>query len=101
MHQQGEQTYIVHWINPIIEAGDIRSIVDPRLQGEFSTNSAWRAVEVAMLCIASTAARRPDMSNVLAELKECAALDMVANTTTTQITQQQQHPRNWYRNASS
>ncbi|XP_059431578.1 putative leucine-rich repeat receptor-like serine/threonine-protein kinase At2g19230 [Corylus avellana] len=63
--------HISEWINPLIERGDIQNIVDPRLEGAFNTNSAWKAVEIAMSCIAPVAIERPDMSNVLAELKEC------------------------------
>ncbi|XP_059431579.1 putative leucine-rich repeat receptor-like serine/threonine-protein kinase At2g19230 [Corylus avellana] len=65
--------HISEWINPLIERGDIQNIVDPRLEGAFNTNSAWKAVEIAMSCIAPVAIERPDMSNVLAELKECLA----------------------------
>ena len=71
-----EDTHIVGWVYPIIESGDIQSIVDPRLQGKFHTNSAWKAVEIAMSCVPTAAIQRPDMSQVLAELKECLALEM-------------------------
>ncbi|KAF2323499.1 hypothetical protein GH714_035767 [Hevea brasiliensis] len=65
---------IQQWVTPIIENGDIGSIVDPRLQGNFDTNSAWKAVEIALSCLLDTAIRRPDMSDVLGELKECLAM---------------------------
>ena len=32
--------HIVGWVSPMIERGDIQSIVDPRLQGDLHTNSA-------------------------------------------------------------
>ncbi|PKI47584.1 hypothetical protein CRG98_032025 [Punica granatum] len=51
--------HILHWATPIIERGDIHSIVDPRLDGKFST----------------TAVKRPDISCVLAELKDCWAIE--------------------------
>ncbi|WJX91990.1 hypothetical protein P8452_73695 [Trifolium repens] len=62
---------------PIIERGDIQNVVDPRLEGEFSINSAWKLVEIAMSCTSPNAVERPDMSLILAELKECLSLDMV------------------------
>ena len=68
--------HILDWIYPIIESGDIQSVVDPRLQGKFHTNSAWKAVEIALSCIPPIASQRPDISQVLAELKECLALEM-------------------------
>ncbi|PNX87280.1 receptor-like protein kinase, partial [Trifolium pratense] len=57
--------------------GDIQNVVDPKLEGEFSINSAWKIVEIAMSCISPNAVERPDMSLIFAELKECLSLDMV------------------------
>ena len=56
--------HILDWVNPLIERGDVQNIVDPRLEGEFNTNSAWKAIEIAMSCIPSYAIQRPDMSRV-------------------------------------
>ncbi|XVE88784.1 hypothetical protein DITRI_Ditri19aG0096700 [Diplodiscus trichospermus] len=68
--------HLVQWVSPIIQEGDIRKIVDPRLQNEFNVNAAWKAVEIAMSCVLPTSIQRPDISHVLAELKECLALEM-------------------------
>ncbi|XP_034696319.1 senescence-induced receptor-like serine/threonine-protein kinase isoform X2 [Vitis riparia] len=70
--------HIVGWVSPMIERGDIQSIVDPRLQGDFNTNSAWKAVEIALACVASTGMQRPDMSHVLADLKECLGIEVAS-----------------------
>ncbi|RHN39164.1 putative transferase [Medicago truncatula] len=48
-----------------------------RLQGEFSIDSAWKVVEIAMSCISQTATERPDISQIFAELKKCVPLEMV------------------------
>ncbi|XP_041001964.1 putative leucine-rich repeat receptor-like serine/threonine-protein kinase At2g19230 [Juglans microcarpa x Juglans regia] len=66
--------HILDWVYPLIERADIQNIVDPRLEGEFSTTSAWKVVEIAMSCALPVAIQRPDMSQVLAELNECLAL---------------------------
>ncbi|KAK8608410.1 hypothetical protein V6N13_023834 [Hibiscus sabdariffa] len=63
--------HITEWVRPMIEKGDIRMIVDPRLENEFDVNAAWKAVEIAMSCALQASKQRPDMSHVLAELKEC------------------------------
>ena len=76
MRGREKNTHILDWVYPINKSGDIGSIVDPRLQGEFYTNSAWKAVEIAMSCITSPAIQRPDMSQVLVELKECLDLEI-------------------------
>ncbi|WJX86293.1 hypothetical protein P8452_68621 [Trifolium repens] len=73
----GENINILEWVIPIIEGGDIENVVDPRLQGEFSINSAWKVVEIAMSCTSPNAVGRPDTSVILAELKECLSLDII------------------------
>ncbi|KAL6335713.1 hypothetical protein AAG906_039476 [Vitis piasezkii] len=70
--------YIVVWVSPMIERGDIESIVDPRLQGDFNTNSAWKAVEIALACVASTGMQRPDMSRVVVDLMECLETEVAS-----------------------
>jgi len=60
-----------------VKRGDIQNIIDTKLQGEFSINSAWKVVEIAMSCISQTVTERPDIRQILAELNECLSLDMV------------------------
>ena len=73
----GENTHILQWVTPIVKIGDIRSIVDARLQGKFDINSAWKVVEIAMSCTSPIEVERPDMSLILAELNECLSSEMV------------------------
>ncbi|CAJ2663777.1 unnamed protein product [Trifolium pratense] len=73
----GENIHILQWVIPIVKSGDIRNIVDTRLQGEFSINSAWKVVEIAMSCISQNAVERPDISQILVELNVCLSLDRV------------------------
>ncbi|GLT72856.1 hypothetical protein SLA2020_447550 [Shorea laevis] len=58
------------------QTGDIKNIVDPKLRGNFNINSAWKAVEIAMTCVSPTSTKRPTMSEVVAELKECLATEL-------------------------
>ncbi|KAK0595963.1 hypothetical protein LWI29_011494 [Acer saccharum] len=83
-----EDRYILQWATPVIERGDIQNIVDPKLQDEFNTNAAWKIVEIAMSCVRPTAVQRPDISHVLAELKECLAIELTSR-------------RNWMTESSS
>ncbi|XP_073262711.1 LOW QUALITY PROTEIN: probable LRR receptor-like serine/threonine-protein kinase At1g05700 [Populus alba] len=69
-------THILQWVSPLIERGDIQSIIDPRLQGVFNTNCAWKILEIALSCVPPTSIQRPDMSDILGELKECLAMEM-------------------------
>ncbi|XP_028756224.1 putative leucine-rich repeat receptor-like protein kinase At2g19210 [Neltuma alba] len=70
----GTVHYILTWVTPKLEMGDIQSIIDPKLEGNYSTNSAWKLLEIAMCCTSASGVERPDISHVVAELKECLAL---------------------------
>ncbi|XP_028059206.1 probable LRR receptor-like serine/threonine-protein kinase At1g07560 [Camellia sinensis] len=65
-----ENIHVVNWVKPMLERGEISNIVDPRLQGEFDINSAWKAFETAMACIPTSFNQRPNMSGVVGELKD-------------------------------
>ncbi|KAL5575526.1 hypothetical protein UlMin_017225 [Ulmus minor] len=73
---ENEMSHISQWVSVQLGNGDINSIVDPRLQGGFDTNSMWKAVEIAMACLSQSAARRPNMSIVVTELKECLVAEL-------------------------
>lgn len=55
----------------VIERGHIQSIIDMRLDAEFNINSATKFVEIAMSYALEIVIQRPDISHVLAKLKEC------------------------------
>lgn len=74
--KSSDYTHIVQWVGPLLERGEILSIVDPRLQGNFKVNSVWKALEVAMACTRTTSIQRASMSHVLTELKECLELEV-------------------------
>ncbi|CAL5361270.1 unnamed protein product [Camellia sinensis] len=65
-----ENIHVVNWVKPMLERGEISNIVDPRLQGEFDINSAWKALETVMACIPTSFNQRPNMSGVVGELKD-------------------------------
>ncbi|MQM12310.1 hypothetical protein Taro_045224 [Colocasia esculenta] len=70
-----EKTHIVQCVQSRLECGDVSNIVDPGLCGDYDTNSAWKVLEIAMACTARPSMRRPTMSSVVAQLKECLAPD--------------------------
>ncbi|KAJ9692169.1 hypothetical protein PVL29_011308 [Vitis rotundifolia] len=72
---------ITNWVRPIIAKGDIRMIVDPRLKGEFETNSARRTIETAMSCVSFSSTERPTMSDIVVELRECLKIAMANERT--------------------
>ncbi|KAJ9692167.1 hypothetical protein PVL29_011306 [Vitis rotundifolia] len=75
------QCNITNWVRLIIAKGDIRMIVDPRLQGKFETNSARRAIETAMSCVSFSSTDRPTMSDIIVDLRECLKIAMTHERT--------------------
>lgn len=69
------QGYIIQRIKMKVVAGDISSIADARLRGDYDVNSIWKVVEIAMLCTEPVAAQRPTMASVVAELKDSLVPD--------------------------
>ncbi|CAA7032176.1 unnamed protein product [Microthlaspi erraticum] len=65
------KSHITHWVGSELNGGDIAKIMDPKLNGDYDSRSAWRALELAMACADPTSAKRPTMSHVVIELKEC------------------------------
>ncbi|XP_045789578.1 probable LRR receptor-like serine/threonine-protein kinase At1g05700 [Trifolium pratense] len=72
-----QSIHILEWVTSLIRAGDIENLVDPKLKGEFNISSAWKIVEIAMLCTSRNVDERPDIRKILAELNECLSLEMV------------------------
>ncbi|XP_019101016.1 PREDICTED: probable leucine-rich repeat receptor-like protein kinase At2g28990 isoform X2 [Camelina sativa] len=70
-----EKTHIVEWVGLMLQKGDIRSIIDPNLQQDYDSGSVWKALELAMSCVNPSSARRPNMSRVVNDLKDCLAYD--------------------------
>ncbi|GMN28838.1 hypothetical protein TIFTF001_041230 [Ficus carica] len=54
--------------------------LDPEIQGDFDANTVWKAVEIAMACVAPSSRDRPTMNRVATELKDCLTTDL-RNTT--------------------
>ncbi|BFG24351.1 hypothetical protein CerSpe_106250 [Prunus speciosa] len=74
--EEGVPIHICEWICPKFESMEIESIVDSRLQGSYLNSSARKAIEIAMACASSTAIRRPDITVVHNDLKECLEIEM-------------------------
>uniref|UniRef100_A0A1J3IW66 non-specific serine/threonine protein kinase n=1 Tax=Noccaea caerulescens TaxID=107243 RepID=A0A1J3IW66_NOCCA len=63
--------HITQWAGFKINRGDITEIMDPNLCNNYDSNSAWRALELALSCANPSSSKRPSMSKVVNELKEC------------------------------
>jgi hypothetical protein len=49
--------------------GDLESVVDKALNGDYNTNSMWMVAELAMACVEPRARHRPTISEVVVELE--------------------------------
>ncbi|XP_031116721.1 putative leucine-rich repeat receptor-like protein kinase At2g19210 [Ipomoea triloba] len=72
-----EKSHILQWVSLFLETGDIKKIIDPRLNEEFDVNCVWKALELAMACASPIPIGRPNMDYVVMELKECLATEKV------------------------
>ncbi|KAJ4899327.1 putative LRR receptor-like serine/threonine-protein kinase [Raphanus sativus] len=72
----GDKMNVVHYVEPFLEIGDIDGVVDARLQGDFSSNSAWKFVEIAMSCVKDRGIHRPTMNQIVSDLKQCLAAEL-------------------------
>jgi len=68
-----KRSHIIERVRSLIEKGDIKAIVDSRLEGDFDINSAWKAVQIAMACVSLNPSERPMMTMIVTELKETLA----------------------------
>lgn len=71
-----DKTHISQWVSSMLSNGDIKNIVDSRLHEDFDTSSVWKAVEIGMASVSTNPSRRPNMSDVVNELKECLATEL-------------------------
>nr|CAB3460918.1 unnamed protein product [Digitaria exilis] len=70
-----ETMSIVQWARQRLARGNIEGVVDPRMRGDHDVNSVWKAADVALKCTAQSAAQRPTMTEVVAQLHECLELE--------------------------
>ncbi|CAH8297335.1 unnamed protein product [Eruca vesicaria subsp. sativa] len=76
-----KEYHIVEWVSATLNQGDINEIMDSNLGGFYESNSAWRALELAMSCADPISSKRPTMSQVIIELKECIACENLRMST--------------------
>lgn len=68
---ENDNIHISRWVKLQLAEGDVKSVVDPKLLEDFDDDSALKAVELAMACVADTPNRRPTMNDVVMGLNEC------------------------------
>uniref|UniRef100_A0A0D3A3G3 Protein kinase domain-containing protein n=1 Tax=Brassica oleracea var. oleracea TaxID=109376 RepID=A0A0D3A3G3_BRAOL len=74
--KEGEKISVIHFVEPFLETGELDGVVDPLLHGDYSLDSAWKFVEVAMSCVRERGFNRPAMNQVVSELQQCLAAEL-------------------------
>ncbi|KAJ6696376.1 INSENSITIVE 1-ASSOCIATED RECEPTOR KINASE 1 putative-RELATED [Salix koriyanagi] len=66
------------YIDPdtLLGRGEIKGIVDSRLQGDYLLDSVWKAVELAMACASRASIKRPAMTQAVMALNHCLAMEI-------------------------
>ncbi|KAF9685084.1 hypothetical protein SADUNF_Sadunf03G0017500 [Salix dunnii] len=71
-----EQAHIIQWASTLLGRGEIKGIVDSRLQGDYLLDSVWKAVELAMACASRASINRPVITQVVMALSHCLAMEI-------------------------
>lgn len=70
-----ERTSITQWVQRCLARGNIESVVDTRMSGDYDVNGVWKAADTALKCTAQLPEHRPTMTDVVAQLQECLDLE--------------------------
>lgn len=70
-----EPTSIVKWARLRLAKGNIESIVDSCMHGDYDLNGVWKATDIALKCTAMKSTHRPTITDVVAQLQECLDLE--------------------------
>ncbi|XP_031488627.1 putative leucine-rich repeat receptor-like serine/threonine-protein kinase At2g04300 [Nymphaea colorata] len=97
----GERFHIVEWATSRLTRGDIHSVADPRLGGQYEVNSMWKVADIAMSCTAPSSEMRPHMSDVVIQLKEAIEAESYSQQRTGNSSAEVQHSSSSYGFSSS
>ncbi|KAF3782192.1 putative LRR receptor-like serine/threonine-protein kinase [Nymphaea thermarum] len=97
----GERFHIVEWATSRLTRGDIHSVADPRLGGQYEVNSMWKVADIAMSCTAPSSEMRPHMSDVVIQLKEAIEAESYYQQRTGNSSAEVQHSSSSYGFSSS
>jgi hypothetical protein len=79
---QGTQgvLHLTEFVQQRLSRGNIESILDKNMGHQYNLNSIWKVAELALRCT-DNPAKRPDMTEVVIELKESLNLEMFTTET--------------------
>ncbi|KAK1588099.1 hypothetical protein Q3G72_019822 [Acer saccharum] len=78
-HPNGKQN-LVEWLKPkLCQKKELRTIMDVRMKGQYTTTAAFQAAELTQKCLDSIPENRPSMKEVVEVLKEIEAMEEETN----------------------
>uniref|UniRef100_A0ACD5U0K3 Uncharacterized protein n=1 Tax=Avena sativa TaxID=4498 RepID=A0ACD5U0K3_AVESA len=66
---------IIQWARQRLAQGNIEAVVDTRMHGRYDINTVWKVADIALKCTAQSSVQRPNMADVVAQLRECIELE--------------------------
>lgn len=69
-----DKTHVIKRVISVLEEGEIKNTVDPKLGLDINNSSIRKFIELAMTCVSSSSTERPTMAQVVMELKKCLAI---------------------------
>ncbi|KAH6556569.1 hypothetical protein KP509_1Z169900 [Ceratopteris richardii] len=68
--------HIVQWAKPYIERNQLEGILDPRMCQVVNISSAWKVMEIALMCVDINKNMRPTMGEVRKELESALSMEV-------------------------
>ncbi|KAF8086311.1 hypothetical protein N665_0629s0023 [Sinapis alba] len=69
---QTKRVHVSDWVISILKStNEVSNVVDSKMHGDFDANSVWKIVELALASVSQNVAERPNMQQIVRELKEC------------------------------
>ncbi|CAH9143112.1 unnamed protein product [Cuscuta epithymum] len=76
----GGQHNLVEWKRPFLsQRKKLKSIMDPRMDGQYSTKAAFQAAQLTLRCVEHEPRKRPSMDEVVGILEEIEGMKMKGN----------------------
>ncbi|XP_076921825.1 putative LRR receptor-like serine/threonine-protein kinase At4g29180 [Bidens hawaiensis] len=71
-----DHIHIMRYVGWYLNKGDITSVIDEQMGGDFNLESVCKAIEISVACTRATSTQRVTMSEVLTGLKACLKMEM-------------------------
>ncbi|PON84274.1 LOW QUALITY PROTEIN: hypothetical protein TorRG33x02_199160 [Trema orientale] len=78
--------HVIEWIKSWLSTAETNNIVDQRSGQGTKKNSVWKALELAMAFISPISTKRPTMTRIVVELKQCLKME-IARTNNCDLTE--------------